>query len=76
MGVGLALFGKRKDGSKFPVDITLGPVGVYHLKPKLLPSVIGGEGAGIVEAIGSGVSRVKVGDRVTIPFHASGTMTT
>src|SRR6476469_4794629 len=41
--------------------------GVYLLKPKL-PSVIGGEGAGIVEAIGPVVTSVKVGDRVTIPF--------
>jgi NADPH:quinone reductase-like Zn-dependent oxidoreductase len=41
--------------------------GVYLLKPKL-PSIIGGEGAGIVEAIGPGVTGVKVGDRVTIPF--------
>jgi NADPH:quinone reductase-like Zn-dependent oxidoreductase len=41
--------------------------GVYLLKPEL-PSVIGGEGAGIVEAIGPGVTSVKVGDRVTIPF--------
>jgi NADPH:quinone reductase-like Zn-dependent oxidoreductase len=41
--------------------------GVYFLNPKL-PSVIGGEGAGIVEAIGPGVTGVKVGDRVTIPF--------
>jgi len=41
--------------------------GVYLLRPKL-PSVIGGGGAGIVEAIGPGVSSVKVGDRVTIPF--------
>src|SRR5690348_16728181 len=41
--------------------------GVYLLKPKL-PSVIGGEGAGIVEAVGPGVTNVKVGDRVTIPF--------
>src|SRR5437899_7746673 len=41
--------------------------GVYFLNPKL-PSVIGGEGAGIVEAIGSGVTHVKVGDRITIPF--------
>src|SRR5258707_3106329 len=41
--------------------------GVYLLKPKL-PSVIGGEGAGIVEAIGPGDTSVKVGDRVTIPF--------
>src|SRR6201990_1486255 len=41
--------------------------GVYLLNPKL-PSVIGGEGAGIVEAIGPGVTNVKAGDRVTIPF--------
>src|SRR6476620_6980909 len=41
--------------------------GVYLLKPKL-PSVIGGDGAGIVEAIGPVVTSVKVGDRVTIPF--------
>src|SRR5467141_5347714 len=41
--------------------------GIYLLRPTL-PSVIGGEGAGIVEAIGSGVTSVKVGDRVTIPF--------
>src|SRR6201988_4764345 len=42
--------------------------GVYFLNPQL-PSVIGGEGAGIVEAIGPGVSGVNVGDRVTIPFR-------
>ena len=42
--------------------------GVYFLKPQL-PSVIGGEGSGIVEAIGRGVTSVKVGDRVTIPFR-------
>src|SRR6267154_1386313 len=41
--------------------------GVYLLRPKL-PAVIGGEGAGIVEAIGPGVTGVKAGDRVTIPF--------
>ncbi len=41
--------------------------GVYFLNPQL-PTVIGGEGAGIVEAIGPGVTGVKVGDRVTIPF--------
>src|SRR4029077_15884403 len=42
--------------------------GVYFLNPKL-PSVIGGEGAGIVEAVGPDVTSVKVGDRVTIPFQ-------
>jgi NADPH:quinone reductase-like Zn-dependent oxidoreductase len=41
--------------------------GVYLLRPKP-PSVIGGEGAGIVEAVGPGVTSVKAGDRVTIPF--------
>src|SRR5258708_10351186 len=41
--------------------------GTYLLRPKL-PSVIGGEGAGIVEAVGPGVAGVKTGDRVTIPF--------
>src|ERR1700739_649801 len=41
--------------------------GVYLSNPKL-PSVIGGEGAGIVEAIGPGVTSVKVGGRVTSPF--------
>ena len=41
--------------------------GIYLLRPKL-PSVIGGEGAGIVEAVGPGVTNVKAGDRVTIPF--------
>src|SRR3989442_13832983 len=42
--------------------------GVYFLHPKL-PSVIGGEGAGIVESIGPEVTTVKAGDRVTVPFR-------
>jgi len=41
--------------------------GVYLLKPNL-PTVIGGEGAGIVQAIGPGNTSLKLGDRVTIPF--------
>jgi len=41
--------------------------GVYFLNPKL-PAVIGGEGAGVVDAIAPGVTSIKVGDRVTIPF--------
>ena len=41
--------------------------GIYLLKPRL-PSVIGGEGAGLVAALGPGVTSVKVGARVTIPF--------
>jgi NADPH:quinone reductase-like Zn-dependent oxidoreductase len=53
-----------------PVDYSdlLLASGVYFLNPKL-PSVIGGEGAGIVEVVGPGVISVKVGDRVTIPFR-------
>src|SRR5207245_9893249 len=39
--------------------------GVYFLNPKL-PSVIGGEGAGIVVAIGPVDTSVKVGERVTV----------
>jgi NADPH:quinone reductase-like Zn-dependent oxidoreductase len=49
-----------------PSDLYLAK-GIYLLRPTL-PSVIGGEGAGIVEAVGSGVTQVKVGDRVTVPF--------
>jgi NADPH2:quinone reductase len=42
-------------------------VDVYHrtgLYPLTLPSGLGGEGAGVVMAVGSGVGHVKVGDRV------------
>src|ERR1700757_3013509 len=49
-----------------PSDLYLAN-GIYLMRPEL-PSVIGGEGAGIVEAVGPGVTQVKVGDRVTIPF--------
>src|SRR5258708_34572229 len=45
--------------------------GTYLLRPKL-PPVIGGEGPGIVEAVGSGITSGKGGDRVTIPV---GTLT-
>jgi NADPH:quinone reductase-like Zn-dependent oxidoreductase len=41
--------------------------GIYLLHPRL-PSVIGGEGAGIVESIGPRVTGLKAGDRVTIPY--------
>src|SRR5258708_22845586 len=41
--------------------------GVYFLNPKL-PSVIGGEGAGILDAVRPGATSVKVGHRVTRPF--------
>src|SRR5258707_1766120 len=42
--------------------------GVYFRKTQPT-TVIGGEGAGIVEAIGPGVTSLKMGDRVTIPFR-------
>lgn len=35
------------------------------------PMILGHEGAGIVEAVGAGVSRVKPGDHVTLSFRAS-----
>lgn len=40
--------------------------------PVPLPSVLGHEGAGVIEAIGEGVSRVEVGDHVVISFHSCG----
>src|SRR5690349_9527572 len=42
-------------------------IDVYHrtgLYPLTLPSGLGGEGAGVVAAVGAGVRHVKVGDRV------------
>ena len=47
--------------------IGLNYIDTYHrsgLYPLPLPSPIGREGAGVVEAIGAGVTEVKVGDRV------------
>src|SRR5258708_12799238 len=42
--------------------------GVYLLKPNL-PSVIGGEGAGLVEPIGPAVTTSKLHDLFQIPFR-------
>jgi NADPH:quinone reductase len=42
------------------------------LYPLTLPAVLGREGAGIVEAVGPGVSQPKVGDRVAYAFNSSG----
>ena len=41
--------------------------GIYAWKPEL-PATMGNEGAGKVIAVGEGVTSVKVGDRVVLPF--------
>ena len=46
--------------------------GVYAIKPPL-PYTPGGDGAGVVEAIGEGVTKVKTGDRVYLGHPISGT---
>jgi aryl-alcohol dehydrogenase len=40
--------------------------------PIPLPAVLGHEGAGVVEAIGAGVTKVSVGDRVVLGFSSCG----
>ena len=40
--------------------------------PFALPAVLGHEGAGVVEAVGSGVTKVATGDRVAITFRSCG----
>jgi len=50
-------------------------IDVYHrtgLYPMALPSGLGGEGAGVVVAVGPGVTHVRVGDRVA--YTASGVL--
>ncbi|MFM8464003.1 MAG: alcohol dehydrogenase catalytic domain-containing protein, partial [Burkholderiaceae bacterium] len=55
--------------------IGLNYIDVYFrtgLYPQPLPAGIGMEGAGVVEAIGAGVSEVKVGDRVAYACRPPG----
>jgi aryl-alcohol dehydrogenase len=47
-------------------------VGVAGAFPVSLPAVFGHEGAGIVEQVGSTVSKVRAGDRVAITFRSCG----
>lgn len=42
------------------------------LYPSQLPTVLGREAAGIVEAVGPGVSQLKAGDRIAYAFNSSG----
>jgi NADPH2:quinone reductase len=46
--------------------------GTYAIKPPL-PYVPGGEGAGVVEAVGEGVTKFKAGDRVYVGHPLTGT---
>ena len=46
--------------------------GTYAIKPPL-PYVPGGEGAGVVDSVGEGVTQVKPGDRVYIGHPVTGT---
>ena len=55
-------------------------VGVCHTDmacrdgfPVPMPIVLGHEGAGVIEAIGEGVKRVRVGDHVVLAFNSCGT---
>ena len=60
--------------------VRIAAVGVCHtdlvardgLMPFTLPAVLGHEGAGVVEAIGSAVTKVAPGDRVAITFRSCG----
>jgi len=50
-----------------PADLNM-MEGKYYTQPPL-PSVLGNEGVGVVEAVGDGVFSVKKGDRVIMPFR-------
>lgn len=62
------------------VLVRIGAVGICHtdlvardqLIPIGLPAVLGHEGAGVVERVGSAVTRVKAGDRVLLTFGSCG----
>src|SRR4051812_24615934 len=42
------------------------------LYPTKLPTILGGESAGVVEAVGTGVTHVSVGDRVAFSARTNG----
>lgn len=49
-----------------PSDLLLAK-GIYAVRPEL-PAVIGGQGIGIVEELGTEITHLKKGDRVSLPF--------
>jgi len=62
------------------IRVRIAAVGVCHtdivaregLMPFSLPAVLGHEGAGVVDAVGPAVKKVKMGDRVAITFRSCG----
>lgn len=62
------------------VRVRIAAVGVCHTDlvaqmgamPMSMPAVFGHEGAGVVEAVGEAVTKVKPGDRVAITFRSCG----
>ena len=63
-GPGEALVRQTAAGLNF-ID-TYQRSGLYPVK---LPAIMGNEGAGVVEAVGAGVTEVKTGDRVA--YHSA-----
>jgi aryl-alcohol dehydrogenase len=65
------------------IRVRITAVGVCHTDlvardgamPFAMPAVLGHEGAGIVDAVGSAVTKVKAGDRVAITFRSCGVCT-
>lgn len=63
------------------IRVRIAAVGVCHTDlvardggmPMAFPAVFGHEGAGVVDAVGEGVTKVKPGDRVGITFRSCGT---
>src|SRR5271169_1465758 len=62
------------------IRVRIAAVGVCHTDlvaregamPFALPAVLGHEGAGVVDEVGSAVTKVKPGDRVAITFRSCG----
>lgn len=66
-----------EDPKEGEVQVRISATGICHSDlhnikghwQNALPAILGHEGAGIVEAVGSGVKQVKVGDRVIFSFR-------